>query len=269
MQPPGYIDAHVHVYDESSGTKSPGRFTPADLFAQCRPLGVSRIVLIQISSYRFDNSYMLGAVREHPGVFSAVAVVEHERSDIEKAMEDFAKQGVRGFRIGPRGNPSNWLDSPGYERMWTLGPKLGQAMCPLLNPDALPAVDRMCEKHPDTTVVIDHMARIGASAPVRDADIRALSALARHRNTYVKISAFYALGKKQPPYTDLIPMIRRLVEDFGPRRLMWASDSPFQVVNGHSYAASVELVRDRMPFLSADDRDWLLRRTAEKVFFSK
>jgi hypothetical protein len=49
---------------------------------------------------------------------------------------------------------------------------------------------------------------------------------------------------------------------------MWASDCPFQVENGHTYRDSIELVRSRLDFLTASDRDWLLKGTAERVFFS-
>jgi hypothetical protein len=31
----------------------------------------------------------------------------------------------------------------------------------------------------------------------------------------------------------------------------------------HTYQASIDLVRKRLDFLSADDREWLLRKTAE------
>jgi hypothetical protein len=48
---------------------------------------------------------------------------------------------------------------------------------------------------------------------------------------------------------------------------MWESDCPFQVVGGHTYKDSIELVRSRLKFLSKDDREWLLRKTAEKFFF--
>jgi predicted TIM-barrel fold metal-dependent hydrolase len=62
-------------------------------------------------------------------------------------------------------------------------------------------------------------------------------------------------------------MIRTCRDHFGAERLMWASDCPFQVGPGHSYRDSIALVRDRLDFLTADDRDWMLRKTAEKVFF--
>ena len=127
----------------------------------------------------------------------------------------------------------------------------------------------MCAKHPDTPVVIDHMARIGADGEIRDSDVKLLCSLAQHSNVKVKLSAFYALGRKRAPYTDLSPLIHRLFDAFGPKRLMWASDCPFQVQNGHRYAPSVALIREGLPFLSESDREWLLARTAASVFFPK
>ena len=49
---------------------------------------------------------------------------------------------------------------------------------------------------------------------------------------------------------------------------MWATDSPYQVVNGHTYEASIALIRDRPKFLTDEDKEWLLRKTAENVFFN-
>jgi len=275
----GFIDAHVHVwtpdtkrYPLASGYSKEKMaipsFTPEELFAHARPCGVTRIVLIQMSYYGFDNSYMLDMMEKHQGVFSGVAVIDREAKPRE-TMLALAARGVRGFRIRPRKRPADrWLDGEGMEAMWKCGAEKGLAMCPLIDPEHLPAVDRMCRKFPGTPVVVDHFARIGADGVVREADLKNLCRLARHQNTHVKISAFYALGKKQAPYLDLGPMIRRLLDAFGRERLMWASDGPFQVIGGHTYKDSIELVRSRLDFFTDDDRQWLLRRTAERVFFS-
>jgi predicted TIM-barrel fold metal-dependent hydrolase len=151
--------------------------------------------------------------------------------------------------------------------MWETAAKTGQKMCCLINPVNLPEVTAMCERHPDTPVVIDHFALIGVDGEFREADLAALCKLAKRKQTYIKISAYYALGKKQPPYLELIPMIRRLLDAFGPSRLMWASDSPYQLENGNTYAASLALIKEKLDFITAEDRDWLLRKTAETVFF--
>jgi predicted TIM-barrel fold metal-dependent hydrolase len=184
-------------------------------------------------------------------------------------MRDLKKQGVRGFRIHPAmQGVEPWLGSPGMAAMWKLGAEERLAMCALINPAALAPLDKMCQRFPDTPVVIDHFARIGIDGTVREADLANLCRLARHKHTHVKISAFYALGKKAAPYTDLGPMIGRLVEAYTPQRLMWATDCPYQVQNGHTYRDSIELVRSRLDFLTDEDREWMLRRTAEKVFFN-
>jgi predicted TIM-barrel fold metal-dependent hydrolase len=270
------IDAHVHVwtddrkrYPRAAGEKdySPARFTPEDLFQHSKPAGVSKVVLIQMSFYRYDNSYMLDAMRAHPGVFSGVGIVDSSAAHPEKAMVDLAAQGVRGFRIVPGSDPRTWLDTPGMHAMWEMGAKKQLAMCALVGPDALPSIDRMCTKHPDTPVVIDHLARIGVDGQIRDGDVRLLCGLASHKNLRVKASAFYALGRKQAPYRDLAPFIYRVFENYGPRRIMWASDCPFQVEDGHQYAPSINLIREGLPFLSSEDREWLLGRTAASVFF--
>jgi predicted TIM-barrel fold metal-dependent hydrolase len=142
-----------------------------------------------------------------------------------------------------------------------------QALSCLIDPDALPEVDRMCRKYPGTPVIIDHLARIGVTDTIADKDVKALCDLAKHKKVMVKVGAFYALGKKKAPYTDLAGLIEKVVKAFGPQRCMWESDCPFQVVGGHTYKDSIELVRSRLKFLSKDDREWLLRKTAEKFFF--
>lgn len=276
-----YIDAHVHVWTPDTQrypraaafaakkAVEPRSFTPEELFAHCRPEGVRRVVLIQMSFYQFDNRYMLDAMAAHPGVFGGVAVVDENAPRVTATMRQLANARVRGFRLyADRARAETWADSPGQKAMWSFAADAGLAMCPLANPDALPAIRGMCERFPKTRVVIDHCARIGARDGIRQSDIDALCGLAAFEHVYVKTSAFYALGAKTPPYTDLGPMIRQLRDAFGARRLMWASDCPFQVVEGRTYADSIALIRDRLPFLSAEDREWMLRKTAEQVFFS-
>ena len=143
--------------------------------------------------------------------------------------------------------------------MFATAAQTGQALSCLIDPDGFAEVERMCRRFPAATVIIDHLGRIGAGpdGAIRDADVAALCALAKHPKVYVKVGAFYALGKKKPPYLDLAPLIRSVVQAFGVSRCMWESDCPFQVVKDR-YIDSVALIRDHLDFLTKDDRDWLL-----------
>jgi predicted TIM-barrel fold metal-dependent hydrolase len=275
---PGFIDAHVHVWtnDFKKYPLAPGftpkdmerpTYLPEDILREARPSGVERVVLIQMSYYAFDNSYMLDVIRSQPSVFRGVAIVDWNSRAPDEAMSQLAKQGVRGFRVyAGKIAPDDWLELEGLQKMFRRAAREHLSLCPLINPDALAALNRHCAKHPDTPVVVDHLARIGASSPTRKADIDELCALARHPNVKVKVSAFYALGEKKPPHLDLTLLIRRVYDAFGPKRLMWASDCPFQTLR-ESYEDSISLIRDRLDFVSADDKEWILRRTAEESFF--
>jgi len=127
----------------------------------------------------------------------------------------------------------------------------------------------MCGKHPDTPVIIDHLARIGANEPVKDEQVDELCGLAKHKNIQVKVGAFYALGDATPPYTDLLPMIEQVVDAYGPDRCMWESDCPYQVQDPHTYDDSVALIRDHADFLSAADKEKIFVTTAETFFFKR
>jgi len=220
-------------------------------------------------------------IKLYPDRFVGTAIVDPFGPDPGKAMRDLRPKGVRAFRIqsvapydrsGPAGlqrpkrSPARWLEPAGYQAMFATAARTGQALSCLIDPGGFAEVDRLCRQFPATTVIIDHIGRIGGDGVIRDADVDALCALAQHRNVCVKVGAFYAIGKKTPPYLDLAPLIRRVVQAFGANRCLWESDCPFQVV-AHRYVDSLALIRDHLDFLSKADRDWLLFRTAEQRLF--
>lgn len=276
-----YIDAHSHIwtpdvahYPLAKGftvaDMMPKSFTAEELLATCRPSNVGRVNLIQMSYYEFDNSFMLDMIKLYPERFVGTAIVDPLAPKPDEAMRSLLPRGVRAFRIQPKyGNqPSaTWLEPAGYDAMFAAAAKTNQALSCLIDPAGFAEIDRMCRKHPETPVIIDHLGRIGVDGTIRDEDVNALCALAKHKKMLVKVGAFYALGKKTPPYLDLGPLIQRVVKAYGPERCMWESDCPFQVVS-HKYADSIGLIA-KLDFLGKEDREWLLWRTAEKALFWK
>ncbi|WP_240928363.1 amidohydrolase family protein [Thalassoroseus pseudoceratinae] len=276
----GWIDAHSHIWTrdverfplaegQTVADLAPPSFTAEELLEVAGKENVSRVVLIQHHIYHgWDNSYLIWAAKEYPKKFRVVGMVDDTQPNPDQKMRELLPQRVTAFRItsGIRG-AKDWLSGPGMDAMWKCAAETGQSMCCLINPEDLPAVNAMCKKHPDTPVVIDHFARVGIDGTIRERDLKQLCDLAKYPKTALKISAYYALGKKKPPHTELVPMIRRVLDAYGTERCMWASDSPYQIVKPNTYHDSIALVRDRMDFLSDSDRENLLRRTAERVYF--
>lgn len=275
-----WIDSHSHVWpaDHARYALAPGfsaerilpaSFPPEDLLKEAEAEGVRRVVLIQVSFHGFDNRYIADQLDRHPGRFGAVGCVDWTADRPDEAMRPLVRRGFRGFRIRQgSGPPERWCESPSLERMFRFGAEERVAICPLMEPSGLPSLARMCARHPRTPVVIDHLCRIGFDGEMREREVHSLCELAQFPEVRVKVSAFYALGKKRPPYEDLEPLVRRVHGAFGARRLLWGSDSPFQIAQG-GYAASIGFVRDRLPWLPAQDRDRLLRTTAEELFFRR
>ena len=183
-------------------------------------------------------------------------------------MRELASKGVYGFRVAPRDQPvPTWCDGDGYARMFQAGAEDRLAICPLITTAALPALRRRCEEFPDTPVLIDHLCLVGGGGSIEADQVEALCDMARYQQVMVKVSAFYALGAKTEPYHDMLEVIRRVVDAFGPQRLMWASDAPYQVQPPFTYAASVELIAAGLDDLAADDRARILGGTASDFFF--
>ena len=274
-----WIDAHSHIWstdlkqyplrnNQTVDVLQPRSFTDEELMAIAQPEGVGRVVLIQHHPHHgFDNSYLIDTWKKHPDRFRIVGQIDDTKPHVDRLMNEMLKTGVTGFRIGPREDRSGWLDGDGMKLMWKTAAETRQSMCCLIGPENLPETKVWCQKYPDTPVVIDHFARIGDDGEIRDADLSTLCSLAGNKLVRVKISAYYAFGKKQPPHHELVPMIKRLFEVFGPDRLMWASDCPYQVGAPSTYASSIALIRDHIDFVTADERRKLLRTTAESTYF--
>lgn len=270
------IDTHVHLWsnDYSKYPLAQGftpsqmalaKFEAADILAEAKQNGVGKAVLVQMSYYGSDNKFLLETIARDPLQFRGIAVIDEYQAHPEEVMHSLSRLGICGFRVTLL-DPSKALqERRGLKQMFEYAAGRKFAMCLLLNPDAIGEAAILCRNFPDTPVVIDHMARIGMSGPIEMQHVEALCELAQFPQVTIKLSAFYALSSNHL-YGDLSFLIRALYKVFGPTRLMWGSDSPFEVIHG-AYSRSISLIRDRLEFLSDVDRHYILKATAEELFF--
>ena len=289
------FDAHIHVWsgDTARFPLAPG-FVKEDLWfpsysieeylQECRSAGVTHVNLIQMTWYGLDHSYIIDIIRNDPKHFVGTGVVP-AISDVslpspDSAMVALSKHGILAFRLrtkmtrGPVRASPRWLDFPGYEKMFKAAAKHRLALSFLMGVDDLPEIDRMCTRFPESPVILDHTAGISRK-PIREEAVQAFCTTAKHPGVMVKIGAFYAFGDRRPPYTAQLPVIRRVIDAFGPERCMWETDAPLRRPGAslpdppHSCQAAVDLIRDRADFLSASDKHQILFKTAHDFFFNR
>jgi predicted TIM-barrel fold metal-dependent hydrolase len=222
MNEPAGWDAHVHVF-EAGAPALAGHYAPRpalleEIEAHAAAHGVGHLVIVQPSVYGTDNAVLLRALRRSAGRHRGVAVVDANVSDSE--LDELHEAGVRGVRfnlVSPVGN--------GDAQLAALAPRLAargwhvQWYVRASELARLVELQRRC----GLVFVLDHLAGLAADIA---ADAPAWDALARlaQGGAWIKLSGWYRLQSKQP-YADLIPVVRRVAQEFGDR-LVWGSDWP-------------------------------------------
>ena len=271
---PGYriVDPHVHVWVKDprypyakETTEPPARdATPEMLIELMKANGVERTVLVQYIGYRWDNSYVRDSARKYPQYFCYVGRVNPEDPAApDHLSRQVGQEGMRGVRLSPAGdNRGDWIRGPLMPPLWKRCESLRVPMQILAPITRMPDIAALAENHPGLTVVIDHM----ADCPVdRPAELEKLLALARLPRVYVKISHTWSISKQPYPWRDAWDQVKRLHAAFGPQRLMWGTDWPV-CLSRTTYDKTLQVVRDEMDFLDAEDKSWILSKTVEKVW---
>lgn len=265
------IDPHVHIwtlnpkYPWAKETANPPKNEASVemLMDLMKSNDVERTVLVQYIGYRWDNSYVADTLKRFPGVFHGVSRVNPQDAAAPDHLSRLAEQGFRGVRISPGADASgDWIRGPLMPPLWRLAEQLKQPMVILTAITRMPDLQPLIDRHPDLTVVIDHMGDCPVDQPK---ELDKLIALARYARVFVKVSHSWSLSKQEYPWADTFEHVKRLHAAFGPQRLMWGTDWPVCLTHG-SYAKSLTVARDEMKFLNDDDRSWILSKTIERIW---
>ena len=241
-----------------------------------------RINLVQMTWYGLDHRYIIDLIESAPdtfvgtGIVSAVSDVSLPRPD--RAMRDLAKCGIYAFRVRgggaqPQwGQSDRWLEQEGYERMFAAGAEDNLALSFLMGPREIPELDRMCERFPETPVIVDHFAGVRVRDGQIDAgEMAALCGLARHPRVMVKLGPLHGVGDRRAPFLDTRELIRPVIEAFGAERCMWESDSggPLGMEDPQQdFPATIDVIAEA-DFLSAEQKQLILSGTATRFFFER
>jgi predicted TIM-barrel fold metal-dependent hydrolase len=208
---------------------APGRrYTPpdagaADLARLQRRLGLTRAVLVQASCHGTDNAAMVDALRGADGRYAGVAMVDETFTPDDLA--ELQEAGVRGARFNFVAHLGGAPDLGRFDRVVARVAPLGWHVVLHFDAADLTAYAGLLDRMP-CPYVIDHMARVDAAAGLEQAPFRALLGLLADERCWVKVSGAERLtAGGAPPYDDVVPFARALVEA-APDRVLWGTDWP-------------------------------------------
>ncbi|PWS38911.1 2-pyrone-4,6-dicarboxylate hydrolase [Falsiroseomonas bella] len=220
--PAGAVDCHHHVYDAAAPIAPGGRphatATLADHARLLARLGVQRHVLIQPSTYGFDNSLHLAALEQAGERARMVAVVPPDAKPAD--LRVMAAKGVRGARANlVSGPPLTAADvAPLAKRLADVGWHLQVFMTAAMIADLADVL-----RAAPCDVVFDHFALL----PLRDWAAHPAWCVVMDRlqagTGWVKFSSPYALDQADP--FAVRDLARALVRS-APDRMLWGTNWP-------------------------------------------
>ena len=238
VAPEGAVDAHCHVFGPAGEFPfAPERkYTPGDagkdmLFALRDHLGLSRNVIVQASCHGKDNSAMIDALNASDGMARGVAVVAHDIADEELDLMHAA--GVRGVRFNFVKRLVDATPREVFMRTADRVQRLGWHVVVYFEAPDLVDLTPFLKELPGI-VVVDHMGRPDVTRPVDGEDFGRFVRLMEELPTlWTKVSCPERLTAAGPPYDDVAPFQRHLVERF-PDRVLWGTDWPHPNMKSHS-----------------------------------
>jgi L-fuconolactonase len=275
------VDAHHHLWDPARRPYPwmTGDFAVllerrdvADLRALAVPAGVTATVAVQAAATEQETADLLGQASASGGlVTGVVGWVDLTAADAAERIAALRERpgGERlvGIRHPVQDEPDpEWLLRADVRRGLRAVAEAGLAYDLLLLPRHLRAARAVVEALPDLAFVVDH----GAKPPIADGAWEPwstdLAALAAQERVHCKLSGLVT----EAPWdawreAGTLRYARRLVELFGPERLMFGSDWPVCTLAA-SYAEVLELARAALADLSASERDAVLGGTACRFY---
>jgi predicted TIM-barrel fold metal-dependent hydrolase len=255
-QPRIIVDTQVHLWKAATPDFP---WVPGAKPRLAEPFTIERIVPMMDEAGVDD--YALEAVRRYPGRFAVMGRIDVRDPESASLLPKWQEQpGMLGIRVTFLAGDAAMLSDGTLDWFW---PAIEKARLPLmlLAPESAPALSRIAERHPQLTLILDHM---GMSVPVRNAGrtasaINQTASLAKYPNVSVKLSGTTAYSFEEYPYRDFNPHIRRLFDAYGPRRCYWGTDLTFSFADA-TYRQRVTHFTEMLDFLSEEDKDWVMGR---------
>ncbi|HEX9859188.1 MAG TPA: amidohydrolase family protein [Paracoccaceae bacterium] len=275
------LDAHCHFWMPARGdygwldAAGPDLaslrrdFLPDELAAQ----SPAEVIAVQAAPTEAETQFLLSLAAQYPwirGVVGWVDLADPAAAGRLAAMA--ANPRLVGLRPMLQDLPTDdWLLRHPHPATLSAMKALGLRFDALVQPRHLEPLARFTAQHPDLPIVIDHAAKPHLATGRDSGWAEGMARLAGHRNVSCKLSGLLtelapeALAQPETALAVLRPLFARLLDWFGPARLIWGSDWPVLTLAA-SYGAWRALTEALLDGLSADEKRAILGGNARRFY---
>ena len=287
------IDAHLHVFTKVS-PEFPRETTPVcpaereepveKLLAEMEQHQIAQAVLVQIGGTSLaQHRYLLHCLRAYPEQFLGIGLIPPAHPSPAAFMTELASHpGIIGFRLSELGGPRDIFAKMNVREfktypIWQCAAERDYVLW--LYPRAIDAhlLPYLIQEFPQVRVVLNHLGMTPGKGKFSwdekgrpriqvtgyNLAMHTTYRLARFENVTVHLSGQYAFSNADFPYQDLAGWHRSLLNDFGARRLMWATDFPW-ILEDPGYGALTTVIEKLLPNLAASELADIMGGTAKR-----
>jgi L-fuconolactonase len=265
------VDAQVHVWAANTPERPwPARAEPHraplgkdELLSEMAKAGVDRAVLVPPSWEGDRNDLALEAAQAHPDHYAVMGRFDPDAPGARDQMAGWKKQkGMLGMRFTFH---TEILRQPlldgRFDWVWGEMEKAGIPAMVLFHHEYMHLADSVAERYPGLRLVMDHLGLKSGKDVTEASNFASLDkvlALAKRPNVAAKATALPCYsGDKTYPFRSLHPYIRRVYDAFGPKRMFWGTDWSRLPC---SYRQGVTMFTEELPWLTAEDKEWIMGR---------
>jgi L-fuconolactonase len=270
------IDSHLHIWDLSTGFyRWPDETVPElnrNFTIEDRE-GIDAVVLVQAADIAAETRALLSIASTVDFVAGVIGWVPLDDPNlINCLLREFRQSrrlvGVRSL-IHTLPDPA-WIASslvtPGLSLVADAGLTFDYVTA---DPASLTYVPTLAKRHPELTIVIDHLGKppVGGNSDEFRSWARLLRKASAEKAVFAKLSGLFPPSGSPDSWTPhlLRPFILEALDAFGPSRLMWGSDWPVSLIAG-GYKRSFEAIEIAVMELAPGHRDEIFGENARSIY---
>jgi L-fuconolactonase len=232
------IDSHHHFWtysDEEYGWIPPDwgalrrDFLPEDLQTEIAAAGVDGVISVQARQSQVETEWLLSHAHQHDFIRGVVGWLPLIDPGIEAQLDRFAANAkLRGLRHVLQGETDDaYMLRPDFERGVRALTRRGLAYDVLIFERHLPNAVIFADRHPDATLIVDHVAKPRIAAGELEPWAKNIRELARRPHVACKLSGMVTEANVRTWTPEsLRPYFEVVLEAFGPGRILFGTDWP-------------------------------------------
>ncbi len=265
------VDSHVHIFSANSvkyphAPTAPYDPDPAPLEQLIITMGISGVdvaVAVQPQPYGWDNSYLSDSLAESPDRLIGIALVDPRSPDAASDLLALTRSGrFQGFRLNLDSDDEGlWLTDGTVDALWRVAADQDLVVCTQIEPHHAGRLRTLASRFKDVRFVVDHLGKPDVTEGAPYPSFRSVLDLAELPGAHIKLSGLFYASRQDFPYEDTIPLVKLAWEAFRAQRMLWGTDFP-NIFKACGYESALDHVKSHLPFLSDDDKVWILGKTA-------